>query len=130
MTAQTHSPTVTGNYCSGSSFTQSDSSTCATTGFATLPTVSFSLGTLSNGVVQITNPSFTAQYGAVKWLASTSSTTPTPSDARWSYLPPVSLAVTHGSTVYMWVMDSICVTTPSTCNASQHISHVAATPVP
>jgi hypothetical protein len=71
-------------------------------------------------VVPINSPSFTAQYGAVQWLASTSSTTPTASDARWSsnngnfpnsaansYIPPVSLSnVTHGDTVYMWVMDS------------------------
>jgi hypothetical protein len=123
--ANTFNPTITVNFCVGSTFTQTDSSSCATTGFTTAPTVSFTLGTLSNGVVQFASTSFTAQYGAVKWLASTSSTTPTPSDSRWSFLPPVSLAAAHGSIVYMWVMDSVCVTSPSTCNASQHISAAA-----
>ena len=108
--------TVIGNYCAGSSFTQTDSSSCASTGFTTLPTVAFTLGTLSNGVVAFAATSFTAQYGAVQWLASTNSTAPLSSDTRWmsnntsaanSYIPPVSLSgVTHGSSVYMWVMDS------------------------
>jgi hypothetical protein len=81
--------------------------------FTQIPTVAFTLGELSNGAVSfagssfVGGPTFTAQYGAVKWLASTSSTTPTSGDARWNYLPPMSLAVTHGSTVYMWVMDSV-----------------------
>jgi hypothetical protein len=119
------SPTVTGNFCSGSSFTQTDSSTCATTGFTTPPSVSFALGTLSNGIVQFSSTSFGAQYGAVKWLASTSSVTPTPSDSRWSFTPPVSLAMSHGDTVYMWVMDSVCVTAPGSCTASQHVSAAA-----
>jgi hypothetical protein len=128
--SNTFNVTVTANFCSGSTFTQTDSSTCATTGFTTPPTAGFTLGTLSNGVVQFAATAFTAQYGAVQWLASTSSSVPTPSDARWSYLPPVSLAVSHGSAVYLWVMDSACVTAPSTCTASQHISAAAAMPIP
>jgi hypothetical protein len=108
----TVSPTVTGNFCAGgSTFTQTDSTQCATTGFTTLPTVSFTLSPLSGTTVPFATTNFTAQYGAVEWLASTSSTTPTSSGqsgtgAAWSYTPPVSLSVTHGNTVYMWVMDS------------------------
>jgi hypothetical protein len=94
--------------------------------FNTPPTVSFTLGPLGlngvAGVVAIVNPTFTAQYGAVQWIASTSPTAPTRTDARWSsnnsgfpapqaavtYVPPVSLSgVNHGDTVYMWVMDSV-----------------------
>jgi hypothetical protein len=79
-----------------------------TSGFTTAPTCSFSLGTLSGSTVPFTSTSFTAQYGAVRWLASTSSTMPTSSDSRWSYLPPITLSsVPHFSNVYMWVMDSV-----------------------
>jgi hypothetical protein len=71
------------------------------------PTCSFTLGTLSGGTIQFASTSFTAQYGSVRYLASTSPSTPTPSDSRWNYLPPISLsAVAHGSTIFMWVMDS------------------------
>jgi hypothetical protein len=99
--SNTITPTVTNNFCAGSSF-----SGCNTTGFTNAPTASFTLGTLSGSTIQITNPTFTAQYGAVKWLASTSSTMPTSGDSRWNFLPPISLAVAHSNTVYMWVMDS------------------------
>jgi hypothetical protein len=120
--ANTMSPVQTNNYCTPAAGTVIG---CATTGFNTAPTVSFNLGPLTDDpvkgrIVPINSPSFTAQYGAVQWLASTSSTMPTASDARWSsnngsfpnsaansYIPPVSLSnVTHGDTVYMWVMDS------------------------
>jgi hypothetical protein len=107
--AETINPSVTGNFCAGGggTFTQTDSTQCATTGFTQAPTASFSLGNLSNTTVPFTATNFTAQYGAVKWIASTSSTTPTAGDSRWSYVPPVSLTpVTHGNTVYLWVMDS------------------------
>jgi hypothetical protein len=106
-----------------------------TSGFTTSPTVSFKLGPLGlNGVVPFTSTNFTAQYGAVQWLASTSSTPPLSSDARWTsnngsfpangsnvtYVPPVSLSgVTHGTTVYMWVMDS-----------ANHISATASQVIP
>jgi hypothetical protein len=71
------------------------------------PTCSFTLGTLSGSKVPFSSTSFTAQYGSVRYLASTSPNTPGPSDSRWNYLPPISLSgVTHGSTVFMWVMDS------------------------
>jgi len=96
----------TATYCSGGTFAG-----CNTTGFNTAPTASFTLGPLSGSVVPFNTTTFTAQYGAVKWLASTSPTTPTTSGQpgtglTWSFLPPISLVVTHGSTVYMWVMDS------------------------
>jgi hypothetical protein len=77
-----------------------------TSGFVQMPTVSFTLDALSNGVVRFAATGFTAQYGAVMWLASTLPTPPAPSDPRWNYLPPVSLAATSGATVYVWVMDS------------------------
>jgi hypothetical protein len=113
----TISPTVTGNYCAGgSTFTQTNSTTCATTGFTTASTVSFTLGNLyqigSTYYAPFTATNFTAQYGAVEWLASTSPTRPTSSGqsgtgAAWSYTPPAWLSgVSHGNTVYMWVMDS------------------------
>src|SRR5262249_37752200 len=92
------SPTQSNNYCSGSSF-----SGCNTTGSTQAPTATFSLGSLSGSLVPITNEAFTAQYGAVKWLASTSSTPPGSGDGRWNHLPPISLAATHGNTVYLWV---------------------------
>jgi hypothetical protein len=113
------SPSQSNNYCTGSSFFG-----CNTTGFTAAPTVSFTLGDLYhvNGTyfAPILSPTFTAQYGAVQWLASTSSTPPLATDARWSsnnssfpnggintYVPPVSLSgVKHGNTVYLWVMDS------------------------
>jgi hypothetical protein len=107
--ADTINPSVTGNFCAGTggTFTQTDSTQCATTGFTTLPTASFTLGPLgAGGLVPFTATNFTAQYGAVKWIASTSSTTPTSGDSRWSYTPPFSLSATHGNTVYLWVMDS------------------------
>ena len=117
--ANTVSPVVTGNYCAGGqTFTQTDSTTCATTGFTTQPTVSFTLGSLYYDTIRgafavpFTTTNFSAQYGAVQWLTSTSSTPPTPSGqsgtgATWSYVPPVSLSnVAHGNTVYIWVMDS------------------------
>jgi hypothetical protein len=106
---ETINPSVTGNFCGGGggTFTQTDSTQCATTGFTQVPTASFSLGNLSKTTVPFTATNFTAQYGAVKWIASTSSTTPTSGDSRWSYVPPFSLTpVTHGNTVYLWVMDS------------------------
>jgi hypothetical protein len=117
--ANSVNPSQRNNYCTGSSF-----SGCKTSGFTTAPTVSFTLGNLYefNGTyyVPFTATSFTAQYGAVQWLASTSSTPPTSSDSRWSsnnasfpdtaansYIPPVYLSgVAHGDTVYLWVMDS------------------------
>jgi hypothetical protein len=116
--SNTISPVQTNNFCSPAAGTVTG---CSTTGFNTAPTVSFTLGPLgAGGIVPINSPTFTAQYGAVQWLASTSSTVPTSSDARWSsnnasfpnsqansYIPPVSLSgAAHGSTVYMWVMDS------------------------
>src|SRR5262249_38050396 len=77
----TISPTVTGNFCAGgSAFSQTDSTQCATTGFVTPPTCSFTLGLLNVDPVQqarvvpFATTNFTAQYGAVEWLASTSST--------------------------------------------------------
>jgi hypothetical protein len=108
----TINPSVTGNYCAGgSTFTQTNLTSCATSGFTTPPTVSFTLGLLEQrgGTydVPFTVTNFTAQYGAVQWLASTSFTTPSPTDSRWAYVPPVYLSgVTHGQTVYLWVMDS------------------------
>ncbi len=125
--AGTITPSVSGNFCSGSS----GGAWCATAGFTTPPTVSFTLGTLSNSVVPLNNETFTAQYGAVQWLASTSPTTPITggqttgaagcggSPCTWNRLPPISLPVTHGSTVYMWVMDS-----------ANHISAPASAAVP
>jgi hypothetical protein len=96
------SPSQSNNYCTGSSFPG-----CNTSGFTQSPTVSFALGSLSGSVVPFSTTSFTAQYGAVKWLASTSATTPQSADSRWNYLPPVSLSgVAHGNAVYLWVMDS------------------------
>jgi hypothetical protein len=83
-------------------------------------------------VVTFNRTTFTTQYGAVQWIASTSPTTPLASDARWSsskapfvsggidsYVPPISLATTHGDTVYLWVMDS-----------ANHISSAASQVVP
>jgi hypothetical protein len=108
-------PNVSGNFCSGTgTFTG-----CTTTGFTNAPTASFTLGALSGGVVPFNTTTFTAQYGAVKWLASTSSATPTSGDARWNFLPPVSLAAASGNTVYMWTMDS-----------ANHISAPASVAVP
>jgi hypothetical protein len=109
----------TSTYCSGSSF-----SGCSTTGFTAAPTASFTLGSPSGSVVPFNTTTFTAQYGAVKWLASTSSTTPTSTGqagtgATWSFLPPITLTATHGNTVYMWVMDS-----------ANHISSAASQVVP
>ena len=133
-TTDSHSitPSVTGNFCtsSGSGFSQTDATTCATTGFNTSPTVSFTLNPLGlGGIVTFNVESFTAQYGAVQWLTSTSSTTPTSSgqtgascggsNCSWSHLPPVSLAAAHGNTVYMWTMDS-----------ANHISAAASQLVP
>jgi len=125
----TINPSVTGNYCDNvthtgiTTFTQTDSTQCATTGFTTVPTVTFTLGNLyqtvgGDYVVPFTGTNFTAQYGAVIWLASTSPTAPTSSGQTgtgcnasacvWSYVPPVYLAgATHASTVYLWTMDSI-----------------------
>ncbi len=105
---QTISPVVNGNYCDNAAHSGATTfSGCTTTGFTNPPTVTFTLGNLSAGVVPFTATNFTAQYGAVKWFASTSSTTPGSGDAGWSFTPPVSLPVTHGSTVYMWAMDSL-----------------------
>jgi hypothetical protein len=118
--ANTISPTQTNNYCTPAAGTVTG---CATSGFTTPPTGAFTVGALyydptqSGNVAKFTSTGFTAQYGAVKWLASTSSTTPTSSGqtgtgcngsaCSWAFVPPASLAgVTHGSTVYMWVMDS------------------------
>jgi hypothetical protein len=118
--ANTISPVQTNNFCTPAAGTVTG---CATSGFTTPPTGSFTPGSLfvdptqSGNVVKFTSTGFTAQYGAVKWLASTSSTTPTSSGqtgtgcngaaCNWAFVPPASLAgVTHGSTVYMWVMDS------------------------
>ncbi len=115
-------PSVTGNFCVTSTFTQSDSSTCATTGFITLPTASFTLGPAylsgADDYAPFATTAFTAQYGAVKWLASTSSTTPSSGGqtgtgcngaaCSWSFVPPVYLkGATHGQTVYLWTMDSV-----------------------
>jgi hypothetical protein len=104
--SNTVTPTQNTNFCSGGTF-----SGCNTSGFNTAPTAAFTLGPLSGSVVPFSTATFTAQYGAVKWLASTSSTRPTSggqsgTGLAWSYLPPQSLAVTHGSTVYLWTMDS------------------------
>ncbi len=89
-------------------------------GFTTPPTCSFTLGRLSGSNVPFTNASFTAQYGAVQWLASILSTAPTSGGQAggnsWRALPPVSLSASHGSTVYMWVMDSVNNISPS-CSA-------------
>jgi hypothetical protein len=118
--SKTINPSITGNFCSGGTFTQTDSTSCATSGFTTTPTVSFTLGLLSGSSVPFTTTGFTAQYGAVQWYASTSSTCPASGSASWSsnsasqpvlvnntYIPPASLSgVTHGSTVYLCVMDS------------------------
>jgi hypothetical protein len=121
---ETLNPNVTGNYCAGgSTFIQTDATSCATTGFTTPPTVSFTLGLLYYDPIQaaynvpFTTTNFTAQYGAVKWLTSTSPKTPTRGGQSgtgcngkacgWSYVPPVYLSeVRHGQTVYMWTMDS------------------------
>ncbi len=115
--ANTISPTQMNNFCAGGVGTVTG---CATIGFNLAPTVSFTLGQLHGTTIDFASTSFTAQYGAVQWLASTSSTTPLSSDSRWSsnngsfpnsapnsYIPPVSLSgVAHGNTVYMWTMDS------------------------
>jgi hypothetical protein len=116
--SNTISPVQTGNFCTPAAGTVTG---CATSGFNTAPTASFTLGSLGVGnIVPISNTTFTAQYGAVQWLASTSSTAPLANDTRWSsnnagfpnsqantYIPPVSLpGVHHGDTVYLWVMDS------------------------
>jgi hypothetical protein len=107
--AETINPSVNNNYCAQGS--NPYFSGCTTTGFTTPPTCSFTLGTLSGSTVPFNSTSFTAQYGAVQWLASTLATTPTSGGQAdgnaWSYLPPVSLAsVAHGTTVYAWTMDS------------------------
>jgi hypothetical protein len=122
------SPAQSNNFCNTSSF-----SGCNTSGFTTPPTCSFTLGTLSGSIVPFASTTYTAQYGAVQWLASTSATTPTSADARWnndndhgigdvsggnSYLPPVSLTpVSHGNTVYAWVMDSASPSHISSCGS-------------
>ncbi len=123
--ANTISPVQTNNFCTPAAGTVTG---CATSGFTTAPTVSFTLGKLHGTTIDFASTNYTAQYGAVQWLASTSPTTPLSSDSRWSsnnsfytstnpmtlppsaansYTPPVSLSgIMHGSTVYMWVMDS------------------------
>ncbi len=115
-------PHAVGNYCVTSTFTQTDSSTCATTGFTTPPSASFTLGPVylsgSTYYAPFATTTFTAQYGAVKWLASKSATSPTSGGqtgtgcngaaCSWSFVPPVYLAgATHGDTVYLWTMDSV-----------------------
>ncbi len=134
----TVSPVVTGNFCAGggSAFTQTDSSTCATSGFNSAPTASFTLGPLQYDTVRsiskapFTATNFTAQYGAVQWLASTSSVTPTSGGqastgcgggaCSWSYVPPAyMMGATHGNTVYLWTMDK-----------ALHISSAASALVP
>jgi hypothetical protein len=127
--AHSISPSQSNNYCTGSSFTG-----CNTTGFTASPTATFTLSPLGlGGIVLFSTENFTAQYGAVQWLASTSSTPPLANDPRWSsnnsgfpngglntYVPPVSLSgVSHGSTVYLWDMDS-----------AQHIAAAAPQVVP
>jgi hypothetical protein len=131
--AATINPTQSSNYCNGKIGTWSGGSACNTSNFSTPPTVSFTLGNLfynpaqGANVVPIISPTFSAQYGAVQWVAvdcatpcSSPPTTPLSSDSRWSsnngsfpnsaansYIPPVSLSgVGHGNTVYLWVMDS------------------------
>jgi hypothetical protein len=118
--AGTINPSIAGNFCVGGKFTQTDSSSCATSGFTTPPTASFTLGLLSGSVVPFATTNFTAQYGAVQWYASTSPTCPASNSTSWSsnsvsqpvlsnntYVPPASLSgVTHGDTVYLCVMDS------------------------
>jgi hypothetical protein len=113
--ANTVNASIANNYCAvGGAGTVPS---CATSGFNTAPTCSFTAGTMSSSTVPITTTSFTAQYGAVQWLTSTTPTTPLSSDTRWTsnnssapmtYVPPVRLSgVSHGDTVYMWVMDSV-----------------------
>jgi hypothetical protein len=127
--ANTISPLQQNNFCSGGVGTWSSGAACNTTGFNQAPTgVSFALGPLGlGGIVPINSPTATAQYGAVQWLAarcaapcSSPPATPLWSDSRWSsnngsfpnsaansYIPPVSLSgVSHGDSVYLWVMDS------------------------
>jgi hypothetical protein len=110
---ETINPTVINNYCTGgTAFTQTDATTCATSGFTTPPTCSFTIGTMSGSTVPFASTIFTAQYGTVQWLASTLSTAPTSGGQAggnsWGLVPPVSLtSVSHGDTVYMWVMDSV-----------------------
>ena len=112
----------TNNYCNGTVGTWSSGS-CNTTGFNTAPTASFTLGNLyqvgGTNYVPFATESFTAQYGAVEWYASTSPTCPANTSANWSsnntsfpagqlntYVPPVTLSgVSHGSKVYLCVMD-------------------------
>jgi hypothetical protein len=113
--SNTITPSVSGNFCAGSA----GGAWCTTTGFTNPPTGAFTLNPLSGSVVPFNTTTFTAQYGAVKWLASTSPTTPTSRDSRWNFLPPISLAATHGNTVYLWVMDS-----------ANHISAAASAVVP
>jgi hypothetical protein len=113
--SNTITPSVSGNFCSGST----GGAWCTTSGFTNPPTAAFTLNPLSASVVPFNTTTFTAQYGAVKWLASTSATTPTSGDSRWNFLPPISLAATHGNTVYLWVMDS-----------ANHISAAASAMVP
>lgn len=106
-------PVQSGNFCTSSAGTVSG---CATSGFTTAPTISFTFGNLYNiggtHYAPFASTNFTAQYGAVQWLASTSSATPTSggqagTGAAWSYTPPAWLAgVAHGNIVYLWVMDS------------------------
>jgi hypothetical protein len=123
--SSTISPTVSGNFCSGSS----GGAWCTTSGFTNAPTASFTLGARSGGVVPFATTAFTAQYGAVKWLTSTSPTTPASNDARWQYLPPASLAAASGSTIYLWTMD--CAGGGSACNSSgNHISSPASAVAP
>jgi hypothetical protein len=130
-------PHVSNNYCSSAPSTW-DVGSCATSGFTTPPTTSFTLGYLEEVILggaqtyvaPINSPTFTAQYGAVEWLASSSPTTPTLSGQSgtgcdgsaclWGYVPPIYLAgVTHGNTVYLWAMDSL-----------NHISAAASAVIP
>jgi hypothetical protein len=118
--SNTISPTQANNFCSPNAGSVTGCQTNLSN-WTTAPTASFSLGPLGVGnIVPIRNTTFTAQYGAVQWLASTSSTAPLANDTRWSsnnagfpnsqantYIPPVSLSgVHHGDTVHLWVMDS------------------------
>lgn len=136
--AGTITPTVTGNYCDNAShsspthFTQTDATQCATSGFTTAPTCTFTLGPLTGSVVPITATTFIAQYGAVQYIAQAASTppsTPNSSDSRWnysgngnggnqSYIPPYSVAASHGNTVYMWVMDNAATPHIAACTAT------------
>lgn len=138
--AGTITPTVTGNFCDNAShssptfFAQTDSTNCATaqSAWTTAPTCTFTLGPLTGSIVPITATTFTAQFGAVQYIAQAASSppsTPTSGDARWnysgngnggnqSYIPPYSLAASHGQTVYMWVMDNAATPHIAACTAT------------